>query len=115
MLQTVGTTYPAAAQAAVRGIEDMWKTRSVLDFSQRGRLTADVRLGSLAQWGSLQSRLAGVGNVTGFTVTAMTMSYARIVITYAGGLDQLREALAGSGISLTTRGGGQWMLASTAQ
>ena len=28
VLQTVGTTYPVAAQAAVRAIEDMWKTRS---------------------------------------------------------------------------------------
>ena len=28
LLQTVGTTYPAAAQAAVRAIEDLWKTRS---------------------------------------------------------------------------------------
>ena len=41
MLQTVGTTYPAAAQAAVRAMEDLWKTRSAIDFSQRGRLTAD--------------------------------------------------------------------------
>jgi hypothetical protein len=115
LLQTVGTTYPAAAQAAVHGIEDMWKSRSVLDFSQRGRLTADVRLESLAQWGELQSHLAGVSNVTGYTVTAIDMAYARIVITYVGGLEQLREALAGAGISLTSRGGGQWALASAAQ
>ncbi len=57
MLQTVGTTYPAAAQAAVRAIEDLWKTRSVIDFSQRGRLTADVRIASLAQWGEIQAAL----------------------------------------------------------
>src|SRR5689334_4168689 len=31
LLQTVGTTYPAAAQAAIRSIEDMWKTRNVID------------------------------------------------------------------------------------
>jgi len=35
LLQTVGTTYPAAAQAAMRSIEDMWKTRNVIDSSQR--------------------------------------------------------------------------------
>src|SRR5689334_19695682 len=57
MLQTVGTTYPAAAQAAVRAIEDLWKTRSVIDFSQRGKLAADVRIASLAQWGEIQSAL----------------------------------------------------------
>ena len=51
MLQTVGTTYPAAAQAAVRAMEDLWKTRSAIDFSQRGKLTADVvPLGPPPNW-----------------------------------------------------------------
>lgn len=110
MLQTVGTTYPAAAQAAVRAIEDLWKTRSAIDFSQRGRLTADVRIASLAQWGEVQTALGTVGNVTDMTVTAMDMNYARINLTYQGGIDQLREALGGAGLTLTNRGG-QWMLA----
>jgi hypothetical protein len=109
MLQTVGTTYPAAAQAAVRAIEDLWKTRSAIDFSQRGRLAADVRIASLAQWGEIQTALGTVGNVTGMTVTAMDMNYARINIVYLGGLDQLREALGAAGLTLTNRGG-QWML-----
>ena len=110
VLQTVGTTYPVAAQAAVRTIEDMWKTRSAIDFSQRGRLTADVRIASLAQWGEIQSSLAGVGNVTSMNVTAMDIGYARVNLTYQGGLEQLREAFAGAGLTLTNRGG-QWMLA----
>ena len=110
MLQTVGTTYPAAAQAAVHAIEDLWKTRSAIDFSQRGRLTADVRIANLAQWGEIQTALGTVGNVTGMTVTAMNMNYARVTLAYQGGLDQLREAMAGAGLSLTNRGG-QWMLA----
>ena len=108
--QTVGTTYPAAAQAAVRTIEDMWKTRSAIDFSQRGRLTADVRIASLAQWGEIQSSLAGVSNVTSMNVTAMDMGYARVNLTYQGGIEQLREAFAGAGLSLSNRGG-QWTLA----
>jgi len=114
MLQTVGTTYPAAAQAAVRTIEDMWKTRSVIDFSQRGRLAADVRIASLAQWGEMQSSLAQISNVTGVTVTAMTVNYARINLGYQGGIDQLREAVGDAGLSLTNRGG-QWTLARTGQ
>ena len=113
VLQTVSTTYPVAAQAAVRGIEDLWKTRSAIDFSQRGRLTADVRITSLQQWGEIQSQLASVSNVTGVTVLAMDMSYARIQLGYQGGADQLREALSGAGLALTSRGGGQWILAST--
>jgi hypothetical protein len=115
LLQTVGTTYPAAAQAAVRAIEDLWKTRSAIDYSQRGRLTVDVRIASLAQWGALQGQLATVANVTGVTVTAMTTNYARISIAYLGGIDQLREAMGGAGLALTARGGGQWMLANASQ
>jgi hypothetical protein len=110
MLQNAAATYPAAAQAAVHAIEEMWKTRSVIDFSQRGRLTADVRIDNLEQWGDIQSSLSSVSNVTGFTVTAMTMNYARINLNYLGGIEQTREALAGAGLSLTNRGG-QWMLA----
>jgi hypothetical protein len=110
VLQTVGTTYPVAAQAAVRTIEDMWKTRSAIDFTQRGRLTADVRITSLAQWGEIQTSLAGVGNVTSMNVTAMDIGYARVNLTYQGGLEQLREAFAGAGLALSNHGG-QWMLA----
>ena len=114
MVQTVSTTYPAAAQAAVRVIEDLWKTRSAVDFSQRGRLTADVRIASLAQWGDLQSQLAAISSVTGVTVAAMTVGYARINLTYMGGTEQLREAFAGAGLSLKNRGG-QWTLARAGQ
>ena len=51
--------------------------------------------------------------MTGVTVLAMDMSYARIQLGYQGGADQLREALSGAGLALTSRGGGQWILAST--
>ncbi|HET7086415.1 MAG TPA: hypothetical protein VFI23_16700 [Rhizomicrobium sp.] len=114
MVQTVGTTYPAAAQAAVRTIEDMWKTRSAIDFSQRGKLTADVKIANLAQWGEIQGALGQIGNVTGVSVTAMTMNTARINLNYQGGIDQLREAASGAGLSLTNRGG-QWTLARAGQ
>ena len=110
VLQTVGTTYPVAAQAAVRTIEDMWKTRSAIDFTQRGRLTADVRIASLAQWGEIQTSLGTIGNVTSMNVTAMDIGYARVNLTYQGGLDQLREAFAGAGLTLSNHGG-QWTLA----
>ena len=110
VLQTVGTTYPVAAQAAVRTIEDMWKTRSSIDFTQRGRLTADVRIASLAQWGEIQTSLGTIGNVTSVNVTAMDIGYARVNLTYQGGLEQLREAFAGAGLVLTNHSG-QWTLA----
>jgi hypothetical protein len=110
MSGTLGTTYPVAAQAAVEALEDMWKSRSAIDYSQRGRLTADVRIASLMQWGNIQTQLAGVPNVTSVTVTAMDMGYARVQLAYIGTQDQLRDALGGAGLSLTPRGS-QWLLA----
>ena len=113
MLQTVGTTYPAAAQAAVRAIEDMWKTRSAIDFSQRGTLTADVRIASLAQWGEIQTALAGVGNVTGVTVTAMDIGLCPHQPRLSGRRRPVARGAGGAGLALTNRGG-QWMLARNA-
>ena len=106
---TLGTTYPAAAQAAVHGIEDMWKTRAAVDYTQRGKLSVDVRIASLAQWGEIQTSLSGIGNITSMTVTAMDISYARIQISYGGGLEQLREQLAAQGLTLAGKAG-QWTL-----
>jgi hypothetical protein len=114
LVQTVGTTYPAAAQAAMRAIEDLWKNRSVIDSSQRGRITADVRIVNLAQWAEIQNTLGSMSNVTGVQVTAMSMNAARINLAYQGGLDQLREAAGGAGLSLINRSG-QWTLARAGQ
>ena len=110
LLQTVGTTYPAAAQAAVRAIEDLWKTRSAVDFTQHGRLSADLRIASLEQWGGIQNQLSGVSTVTQVTVTAMDIGYVRLSIAFTGTPDQLRDSLGAAGLSLSNRGG-QWMLA----
>jgi hypothetical protein len=110
MTGTLGTTYPVAAQAAVSALEDMWKSRSAIDYSQRGRLVADVRIPSLVQWGAIQSQLAAVPNVSSVTVVAMDIGYALLQIAYTGTPDQLRDALGGAGLSLTSRGT-QWLLA----
>ena len=107
---TMGAVYPVAAQAAVRAVEDLWKTRSVVDYSQRGRLVADVRITSLAQFGGLQAQVGALNTVQSVQVTAMHLGYARLAIAYVGGVDQLREQLAGAGIILAQRGG-QWTLA----
>jgi hypothetical protein len=110
LLQTVGVTYPSAAQAAIHAIEDMWKSRAAVDFSQRGKLTLVAHAASLAQWGAIQTALSAVDNVTSVQVTAMDIGYAQLSITYQGSSDQLRDALGAAGLTLANRGG-EWTIA----
>jgi hypothetical protein len=100
-------TYSSAADAAVHGIEDLWKNHPP-DASQ-GRLTADVRIASLAQWGTMQAEMAAVPNVAGVAVQAMDIGEAKVTLIYLGNTDQLRDALAQQGIALT-KAGGDWSL-----
>ena len=109
MLQTLGNTYPVAAQAAVAAMDDMWKSRSAVNPNARGALVADVKVNSLNQWGAIQSALSGAENVTGVQVVAMNLGYARLSIAYMGSTDQLRDTLNEQGLALSGRGG-QWTL-----
>lgn len=113
--QTVAATYPAAAQAAVNALEDLWKSRTAVDLSQHGRLLVNVRMSSLAQWGAIQTALSGIDTVTGYTVTAMDIGYAQLAITYQGSPDQLRDSLGAAGLSLAPARGGAWTLAMNGQ
>lgn len=110
MLQTLSTTYPAAAQAAIAAMDDMWKSRSAVNPNARGTLVADVKVASLNQWGAIQSALSGSDNVTGVQVVAMNLGYARLSIAYMGTTTQLRDSLNEKGLALSGRGD-QWTLA----
>jgi hypothetical protein len=110
MQQTVAITYPAAAQAAIHAIEDMWKTRAAVDLSQRGRLVVVVRASGPEQWGAIQTALGTVDNVSSVQITAMDIGFAQLTIAYQGNADQLREALSAAGLTLANRGG-EWSLA----
>jgi hypothetical protein len=110
--QTLSATYPSAAAAAMGAIEDMWKTRAAIDYSRGGKLTANVRMASLQQWGAIQTALAGVDNITGVTVNAMDIGYAQISISYTGSAEQLRDMLGGAGLTLApVKGQASWTLA----
>jgi hypothetical protein len=108
-VQGFAATYPAAADATIAAIADMWKQKSALDFNTRGRLTADVHIASLAQWAAIQASLAGVPNVSSMNVVAMNTGLARIQIGYLGTPDQLRDALGQASLQLSSQGG-EWVL-----
>jgi hypothetical protein len=109
LLQGANSTYPGAADAAVRAIDDIWKNQKAVDFSQKSRLVAGVRIESLPQFAALESTLAGVPNVASVSVSAMDIGEARLQIAYVGTVEQLRTALAQAGIVLSGRDGG-WLI-----
>jgi hypothetical protein len=113
MMQGPVATYPGAAEAAVKGIDEMWKTQKVVDFSQKGKLLAEAHFASLSLFAVLENAVAAVPNVSAVNVAAMDIGQARLVISYIGTTEQLRAALAQSGVALTARGQG-WSIA-TAQ
>ncbi len=104
-------TYSSAADAAVHGVEEMWKTPP--SATSAGHLVADVRIGSLGQFGALQTQMATVANVTGVTVLAMDIGEARVSVAYLGNTEQLKDALSAKGL-LLNKNGGEWTLSTTA-
>jgi hypothetical protein len=113
LLQGANATYPAAADVAVRSLEDLWKTRSALDFAQKGKLTVTVEIASLAGFAALENALAAVPNVSNASVNAIDIGEAQMALSYLGSIEQLREALGQAGLTLS-RSGGVWRLTQSA-
>jgi hypothetical protein len=108
--ESANQAYGAAADAVAAAIVDVWKGRSAIDFKQHMKLTADVRIASLADWGSLTQRLSTVPTVVEVSVLAMNTGEARISITYVGSVEQLTELAAQSNLDLSNDDG-IWRLA----
>ena len=103
-------TYPAAADTAVHGIEDMWRQKAPIDLSVKNTLVADVRLSSPAQWIIIQSAMGMVASVREVNIVAMDIGMIRVAVSYLGNADQLHDALAPVGVALNKDETG-WTLA----
>lgn len=103
-------TYPAAADAAVHGIEDMWRQKAPVDLSIKSTLVADIRLSSPAQWSIIQTAMGMVASVREVDIVAMDIGMMRVSVSYLGTADQLHDALAPVGIMLTKDEAG-WTIA----
>lgn len=102
--------YAAAADATASAIIDAWKVRSAIDFNKRFKLTADVRIASLADWGTMSQKLATIPTITDVSVLAMDSGEARLAITYVGSVEQLTEFAAQANLDLSQTNG-QWQIA----
>ena len=103
-----------AADAAADAITNAWKSRSAVDFNSHAKLTANVKIASITDWGHVQQKLASVSTVLNVDVVAMNIGEAQIVITYAGSADQLHDFLSQGGLDLTNQGGTWWLAVAAA-
>ncbi|MBV9418326.1 MAG: hypothetical protein JO348_01005, partial [Alphaproteobacteria bacterium] len=81
LIKNVVQTYPLAADAAVRGIEELFRQRAPMGFGGKGTLTADVHIDSIQQWGTIQNAMAITPNVVSTQVNAMDIGLVRISVT----------------------------------
>lgn len=101
--------FAAAADAAADAITNAWKSRSAVDFNQRLKLTVEVRIPSPDVWGATLQKMGTIPTILDVNVSAMNMSEARIVITYAGTQEQLHDFLSQAGLDLSQSGGTWWL------
>jgi hypothetical protein len=99
-----------AADAAATAVIDAWKAHAAIDFGKRFRLTAEVHVDSLQDWGTMQQKLAIVPTITDIGVVAMDIGEARIAISYVGSAQQLKDSITQAGYDLESADGG-WTLA----
>jgi hypothetical protein len=110
MQQGAPATYASAADIALHAMEDMWKTRTAVDFAQKGKLTVEANTPTLEHLVAMENTLAAVPNVSNVTVVAIDIGAARLELSYLGGIEQLRDALRQSGLSLARTADGGWQL-----
>jgi hypothetical protein len=97
----VTQTYPAAADEAVHGIEDMWRQKAPVDLSVKSNLIADIRIASPGQWSTIQTAMGMIASVRDVTVVAMDIGMMRVAVSYLGTSEQLHDALVPVGVTLT--------------
>lgn len=105
------STYASGADTAVRTMEELWKSHTAVDFSRRTTLTADMRIDTgLEDFVKQHKRLLAIPTITEANIQALSTTMARLQLIYQGTSDQLQEALAQNGFSLTRENDG-WLLA----
>jgi hypothetical protein len=104
-------TYPLAADATVHAMEVMFSQKPAIDFGPKSTITADVRVDDLPQWGTIQTAMTGLANVSNVQVLAMDIGLVRVSLTYQGSTDSLRNALAPVGVALSRDGDSGWTMA----
>jgi len=89
-----------SAVAIAESIEENWKRRTRLEFTDRGRLSVQVPLDNLNQWIDIRRRLKDAAVVERIEIREMTRQSALIVVHHFGDPTALGVALAQRNLTL---------------
>ena len=89
-----GESFVAIADAVTQRLAAPWKNRAAVDYNQRSRLTTDVQFRTRGDWTRIRTQLGAVKSIADMHVVGLSLSEARVELSYFGRAEQLREAMA---------------------
>ena len=94
-----GSTYKQAAAAAVKLLQDKWKSSSVSQIENAQDMVVSVLYGSHADWQTLQTVLNGSAQIIDSRLDALSKDGAMMTITYGGDTARLANELSYKGVT----------------
>jgi hypothetical protein len=98
------STFAATAEASAMKIAEGWKNRAAIDYSLRGRITADIQFESPDEWSKIRNQLNAVKSVSGMDVVGVSLHEAQVELSYYGRAEQLKDAMSQQDLDLTGEG-----------
>ncbi len=88
------SNFATTADAAAQLLAQDWKETAAVDYSRRSQIITDVLFNAPQDWAAIRQRLANVRTVAGIDVLGLSVSEARVALSYFGQAEQLSAAMA---------------------
>lgn len=98
--EKTGDFLARAVAATATAIDQGWKQENTAPAGPEQTITVSVPLTGLGDWVEARKRLSGIGAVSGAEVLGVSRTAGTLSLSFRGGIDTLRQALAGQGLSL---------------
>ncbi len=92
--------YQSAIRDVLAALEDDWKRRSQLSTGNAAQIEVESAINGLSDWLALKTTLEGIPLITGIEPLFVSQHGVRLRLNHAGGLHELRLALAQAGYDM---------------
>lgn len=101
-IQAIGVQgdFTAAAATLVEAFETEWKRQTIVREAGQNTLEVTLLYGGIQDWHALQTAVAGASLVSNARLDALSRTGAVMMLSYRGGLDQVRSELRSRGARL---------------